>query len=298
MDRRRTDGFSGTFDQFFSFIHSCHSATTKADFSGLIHSQFRRILPHSMSACFIFNIENMQIEHIINVSFPKSYLREMVCENGYIQCSLAKGWMCSSKPVFDNFSLAPNHAVDNFEQPGVPHQGITNLAAHGLVDINGISASYFAFAGLRNWTEQEALTIEITVPHMHVALLRVCGVTPSNRINSTSPVDHTSVVHDMSPHIIPGCTNTTYPHTTERSACITLSEREREALYWISMGKSNFEIAQILDISPWTVKIHVRNLMQKLTVSTRGQAIAKALKLGVMFAPIESQTYLDRACNK
>lgn len=58
-----------------------------------------------------------------------------------------------------------------------------------------------------------------------------------------------------------------------------ITQREREVLAWISAGKSNAEIAIIMGISPWTVKIHVANMYKKLNVCSRGQAVAKAITL-------------------
>jgi DNA-binding CsgD family transcriptional regulator len=58
-----------------------------------------------------------------------------------------------------------------------------------------------------------------------------------------------------------------------------LTQREREVLAWISAGKSNAEIAIIMGISPWTVKIHVANMYKKLNVCSRGQAVAKAITM-------------------
>lgn len=58
-----------------------------------------------------------------------------------------------------------------------------------------------------------------------------------------------------------------------------LTQRECEVLAWISAGKSNSEIAIIMGISPWTVKIHVANMYKKMNVCSRGQAVAKAISL-------------------
>src|SRR4029077_631334 len=48
-----------------------------------------------------------------------------------------------------------------------------------------------------------------------------------------------------------------------------LTAREAEVLYWISEGKTNPEIAIILDSSINTVKKHANNLFTKLGVETR-----------------------------
>ncbi|MFS2026966.1 response regulator transcription factor [Massilia sp. CT11-137] len=58
--------------------------------------------------------------------------------------------------------------------------------------------------------------------------------------------------------------------------------RAREVLQLVCVGKTNAAIGAILGISPWTVKVHVRNFMAKLNVSTRGHAAAMAMKNGLV----------------
>jgi len=53
-----------------------------------------------------------------------------------------------------------------------------------------------------------------------------------------------------------------------------LSPREREVMAKIAAGDSNKLIARALDISPHTVKRHVANILDKLGLSSRGQAAA------------------------
>ncbi|HEV8313622.1 MAG TPA: helix-turn-helix transcriptional regulator, partial [Burkholderiaceae bacterium] len=53
-----------------------------------------------------------------------------------------------------------------------------------------------------------------------------------------------------------------------------LSAREREVLALIANGDSNKVIARSLDLSPYTVKRHVANILDKLAVASRGQAAA------------------------
>ncbi|GIK71961.1 MAG: helix-turn-helix transcriptional regulator [Chloroflexota bacterium] len=60
-----------------------------------------------------------------------------------------------------------------------------------------------------------------------------------------------------------------------------LSEQEVRVLTLIVAGKSNQEIADELVITVGTAKWHVHNVLQKLGVSNRPQAIARARKLGV-----------------
>jgi two-component system NarL family response regulator len=61
-----------------------------------------------------------------------------------------------------------------------------------------------------------------------------------------------------------------------------LSPREREILQLIRRGRSNKEIGATLFIAEDTVKRHVSNLMQKLRVDDRTQAVAEAIRRGLI----------------
>jgi DNA-binding CsgD family transcriptional regulator len=58
-----------------------------------------------------------------------------------------------------------------------------------------------------------------------------------------------------------------------------LTAREAEVLFWITEGKTNPEIAIILDSCPGTVKKHAGNLYAKLGVPTRTSAARCALSI-------------------
>jgi DNA-binding response OmpR family regulator/DNA-binding CsgD family transcriptional regulator len=57
----------------------------------------------------------------------------------------------------------------------------------------------------------------------------------------------------------------------------TLTAREAEVLYWVSKGKINRDIADIVGASPATVKKHLERVYMKLGVETRTAASAMAL---------------------
>lgn len=57
-----------------------------------------------------------------------------------------------------------------------------------------------------------------------------------------------------------------------------LTQREQEVLALIAKGKSNSEIAQILYITPGTVRVHVHTILHKLGVRDRTQAVIFALQ--------------------
>jgi transcriptional regulator EpsA len=58
-----------------------------------------------------------------------------------------------------------------------------------------------------------------------------------------------------------------------------LSDRELEVMEWVRMGKTNSEIAMILNLSTFTVKNHMRRIYKKLDVLNRAQAVGSLDKM-------------------
>ena len=59
-----------------------------------------------------------------------------------------------------------------------------------------------------------------------------------------------------------------------------LTERELQILQFLADGSSNNEIAKELSLSQHTIKTHVGNILHKLSVDDRTQAVVKALREG------------------
>jgi DNA-binding CsgD family transcriptional regulator len=56
-----------------------------------------------------------------------------------------------------------------------------------------------------------------------------------------------------------------------------LTARESQVLSWVARGKTNSEVAEILWVSPTTVRKHLENVYAKLGVHTRTAAVARFL---------------------
>lgn len=65
--------------------------------------------------------------------------------------------------------------------------------------------------------------------------------------------------------------------TLNHHRIVSLTNRERECLQWVAEGKSESCIADILNISQRTIHFHIENVKNKYNVSTRTQAVARAL---------------------
>ena len=64
-----------------------------------------------------------------------------------------------------------------------------------------------------------------------------------------------------------------------------LTIREQEVLERLATGKTGDEIAEELHIAPLTVRTHIRNLMSKMGVHSRLEAVAFGMKNGLIDPP-------------
>lgn len=62
----------------------------------------------------------------------------------------------------------------------------------------------------------------------------------------------------------------------------TLTEREIDCLNWTAAGKTSVEIAEILGLSEHTINHYLNRATKKLDTVNRTQAVAKALRLGLI----------------
>ena len=55
-------------------------------------------------------------------------------------------------------------------------------------------------------------------------------------------------------------------------ALLTLTVKERQVIQLVAEGKSNKQIARDLNVTPETIKSHMKNIFAKLKVDNRAQA--------------------------
>ena len=198
-------------------------------------------------------VKPASITHTINVGFPDSYAGQQVGPDGSVRSPLIRSWLNQRvrHPVFfdGRDDTLIQTVTDRAWKNKLQTLGISTLAAHGQLDVSGVGMSYFCLSGVDVDNPAISHLLKSIVPHLHIA------------------ISH--------PHF-----KRSDPRLASKAS--TLSLREKEVLKLICVGKTNGEIADILGISAWTVKVHVKNFMAKLDVSTRGHAVAKALRHGVV----------------
>jgi DNA-binding NarL/FixJ family response regulator len=100
-------------------------------------------------------------------------------------------------------------------------------------------------------------------------------------LKSTPPKDLTNVirqVHGGKRYIPPDLAAQLAEHIGDSA----LSPRELEVLRHLAGGNRNRDIGELLFISEETVKVHVKNIMEKLGAGDRTQAITIAVRRGII----------------
>jgi DNA-binding CsgD family transcriptional regulator/transcriptional regulator with GAF, ATPase, and Fis domain len=134
-----------------------------------------------------------------------------------------------------------------------------------------------------DFAAQAAIALEITRRERQLReLQRGLG-----QVNRVATIKHltASITHEVNQPLAGACNNLTadlnFVDRTQPSSRVSdpLSAREHDVLTMISQGLSNKRVARALEISPETVKSHVKNIFLKLEVSTRAEAVFQASKL-------------------
>lgn len=228
----------------------CQHVSYRQDFLTSVYPALHRLVAHDKFACGIVSMRDSSIVEYFNVDFPRPLLESLGMDEGR-PCPFFNLWKRGLQPIL--FDIPASAAPDDEHGPGhatFRRLGLHNLATHGVTDLSQQLASYFGFSRKARWRGEDEQMLRMVVPHLHIALTRLA------QRQQEAPV--------------------------AGPAGESLSPREREILGWMCLGKSNIEIATILGISFWTVKIHVSNLMKKLMVCNRSQAVARAITLGII----------------
>jgi DNA-binding CsgD family transcriptional regulator len=156
--------------------------------------------------------------------------------------------------------------------------------AENIADMNPQGADHRQ----KNWhlTAERGIYGGIIVP-VHMPMGRVGSIGWAARTEDT-PIDLPAVLdahrHDLrhAALLFMDILYDTRPDHSPEGAAASLTEREVECLSWIALGKTDAEIAIIIDRSVPTIRFHLDNAMKKLNTSNRTQAAALASQLGFL----------------
>ena len=133
--------------------------------------------------------------------------------------------------------------------PDLPEE-LNSLLVFGICDLRGGNDCLYVFFSKYNKFQIKNTVMDFMMPHIDHVLRKIQHLGP------VKPLAKTTLPLNM----------------------LSLTERELEVIEWIKAGKTNEEIATILNITQNTVKSHLKRIYQKLNVSKRAQAVALLAK--------------------
>jgi DNA-binding CsgD family transcriptional regulator len=231
-------------------IHKALFCNIEEDFTGLFQ-KIQELFPFDFAGVLLGNLDNgngLIITHGINISFPEEWLRTYLSNNYFYTDVLTKETFRICRPQHWSY-LKPGSDIVPKEIMSLNMDiGAREAYSHGSRPLGrGQNGSGFCFAGPSMEADKRtAAILEFLVPHLRLALSHIFSNKPSNVNNSV------------------------------------LSAREKEVLNWLKDGKSSWDISVILGISESTANCHVYNIMRKLKVVNRTQAVAAAVRLGLI----------------
>jgi DNA-binding NarL/FixJ family response regulator len=164
-------------------------------------------------------------------------------------------------------------AIQLFRQ----HQPDVTLMDLRLPDISGIDAVVAIRAEF-----PEARIIMLTTFEGDVEIQRSLKAGARGyMLKSTPPKDLVEMIRHV--HVgKKGIPQQIAAHLAEHFSDEALTEREIDVLSHIAGGNRNRDIAVRLFISEETVKVHIKHIMEKLGASDRTQAVAIAIRRGII----------------
>lgn len=232
---------------FLEIVEASLRVTRREQFFSWLQGSFQYIFPHEVLICGISvsDSEDVHFETFSSIHYAESHARAVTSPRDGVVWRVMSMWQLARHPLMLGVGLPPgdygSYAVPFADtEANLMETGLHNIAAHGMGGQNGSVSTFFCFSRVpQQSAKAHAHLLELLIPYLHSALVRVSGHNGSVQAGQ-------------------------------------VSTREREVLQWLKTGKTNKEIAQILRISPNTVKNHVHNILRKLNVQNRRHAAVKS----------------------
>jgi DNA-binding CsgD family transcriptional regulator len=204
--------------------------------------QLRNLIPFDSAVCGLGSIKDSSVSayNILNISYPSEWL-ELYVINRYERIDpIVKEHTASFKLQCWADTYKKYTDLKEFINRA---EDFDLKAGYTLGFLDSVTkcGSIFTIAGpnMKSSARTE-LILNFVVPHFHQVLKRIF-------------------------------------RTTTAADRVTLSDREKEVLKWLTYGKTSWDISAILKISESTVNYHFGNILYKLDAVNRAQALAIAL---------------------
>ncbi len=240
-------------DGVIAIIERSLEVNNATDFQALMDNEVSRLIPHEIMLCGFGGVsaKGSYIHNALHKNYPEQYFDELLQPDGRVDSPLMDQWRATLQPVMfqagRDDARYPAHWVRIFKR-----YNLRNTIGHGMLDMQGSMGSYIVLTRIPGEVnEHHCYVLKLITPHLHLALVRAL---------------------------------TTLTHLCHYAGSIhlLLSQRQLQILQWLHEGKTNWEIARILQLSEKNVAYHVQQIFHKLNVSNRTQAVACAVGLGLL----------------
>lgn len=231
-------------------------------FFSWVQGPLQTMLPHDVMICGVFDDRLRSYRVDFFSCYPPSAARmeRMGNQENSVLLQLVQAWDRNDRHPLLLDECAASDLGTGVAAYFARHQ-LLNLLAHGICGPGGPARTFFSFCRVPGSPDRQySYMAELLVPILHAAWMRI--------------------LHGESRH------KQDFPLPAADGRLLTV--RESEILRWVYEGKSNMEIGAILGISGLTVKNHVQNILRKLKVQNRAQAVGKGLSLDLLHSPSQS----------
>jgi transcriptional regulator EpsA len=242
-------------DHFAEIVEASLRVTQRRHFFSWTQGIVQALLPHEILICgaddgggdsikltFMSGSRYFREEH-----FAKACIRPVG-----VLSRLVSEWQANAQPCVLARELEMNGHAPLVEQ--LEAVELRNIVLHGVRGPGRRTLGIYGFSRVPSDSISRRLgyLLDVLVPHVHATFVRVLtyearGSQAANRVAGRQ-----------------------------------ITSREAEILLWIKEGKTNADIAGILNLSPWTVKNHVQTILKKLQAQTRSHAVARAMSMGIL----------------
>lgn len=243
-------------------LESAASVRTADDFRTWTRAYIRPIFPHEslISGWGHFHAGGVALDYLLTIDFPVEHIEVIRNRAGAIDTPILRRWLSLQEPVVfdasDPWVDIPEKWLASFRR-----HGLRNIVAHGVMDTERCAGTYHSFFKMPGTLgESQLKTVKQVVPVLHDVLSRVIDAVGTD---------------------------------SRFARCLTLlSDRAREVVHWVGLGKTNAEIAEITRMSESTVKHHITEIFDKLGVSNRAQLVRSLAEYETGKAPAYKTRFL------
>jgi DNA-binding CsgD family transcriptional regulator len=214
-----------------------------------VFDKLKCLIPFDFAVCGLAKTDSkrrIKSHDMVNISYPDEWIDLYVAQNYYKIDPIVKENFNEFKLQYWADTYRKNRPPNDFLS-GAMDFGLKKGYTDGIRNPHGTKGSIFSLSSksLKRHDRTEAI-LNYLIPFLHEALIRILGQPEDKTIENK----------------------------------ISLTARQIEVLNWLKLGKSTWDISEIIGISERTVKFHIDTAMRNLDVVNRIQAVVVAIAQG------------------